>query len=55
MIVQINENNSDKYRKLFTEAYEFLESLDNSPVIPGKGKFSNLAEYYGHIADLFNQ
>lgn len=55
MIVQINQNNSDKYRKLFTEAYEFLESLNDSPVTPGKNQFSSLAEYYGHIADLFNQ
>lgn len=55
MIVQINENNSDKYRKLFIDAYEFLEDLDNGSVIKGKGRFSNLADYYGHIADLFNQ
>ena len=55
MIVQINENNSEKYRKLFTEAYKFLENLDNGSVISGKGRFSNLAEYYGHIADLFNE
>jgi hypothetical protein len=54
MIVQINENNSDKYRKLFIDAYEFLEDLDNGSVIKGKGRFSNLADYYGHIADLFN-
>ena len=55
MIVQINENNSEKYRKLFTEAYKFLEDLNNGTVISGKGRFSNLAEYYGHIADLFNE
>lgn len=55
MIVQINENNSDKYRKLFTEAYEFLESLNNGSVTSGRGQFSSLAEYYGHIADLFDQ
>jgi len=54
MIVNINKSNSDKYLKLFTEAYEFLESLNNGSVIAGKGRFSNLAEYYGHIADLFN-
>jgi hypothetical protein len=56
MIVQMNEKNSEKYIKLFTEAYEFLESLENSPITtPGKSRFSNLAEYYGHIAYLFNE
>ena len=55
MIVQIHEKNSDKYRKLFTEAYEALEQLDeNLLTVKGKGQFSNLAEYYGHIAHLFN-
>ena len=55
MIVRINENNSDKYRQLFTEAYEFLEGLNNGSVTSGRGQFSSLAEYYGHIADLFDQ
>lgn len=54
MIVQIKENNSDKYNALFKEAYEFLASIDDGLVTPGQERFQSLAEYYGHIADLFN-
>jgi hypothetical protein len=55
MIVQKNASNSDKYNELFANAYKFLESLNNGSVPAGKERFSNLAEYYGHIADLFDQ
>ena len=55
MIVRMNEANSDKYISLFTEAYKFLESLNNGSVASGKERFSSLAEYYGHIAKLFDQ
>lgn len=55
MIVQKNASNSDKYNELFAKAYKFLESLNNGSVPAGKERFSSLAEYYGHIADLFEQ
>lgn len=48
MIVSINQNNSDKYLNLFKEAYELLGLSDNE-----EGRFTSLAEYYGHMADLF--
>lgn len=48
MIVSINQNNSDKYLNLFKEAYELL-GLNNNE----EGRFTSLAEYYGHMADLF--
>lgn len=48
MIVSINQNNSDKYLNLFKEAYELLGLNDNE-----EGRFTSLAEYYGHMADLF--
>lgn len=57
MIVSINNNNSDSYLNLFTDAYKFLKAIDEaqgtSYVDPDKERFSSLAEYYGHIADLF--
>lgn len=55
MIVQKNASNSDQYNELFAKAYKFLESLNNGSVPAGKERFSSLAEYYGHIADLFEQ
>ena len=48
MIVSINQNNSDKYIDLFKEAYELLGLSGNE-----EGRFTSLAEYYGHMADLF--
>ena len=54
MIVSINKENSDKYRKLFVEAYKYLKELDNSPVDQDKDRFAHLAEYYGHMADFFD-
>lgn len=54
MIVAINKENSDKYRKLFADSYEYLKGLENSPVDPNKDRFNSLTEYYGHMADFFN-
>ena len=58
MIVSINENNSDSYLNLFTDAYRFLKAIDEKEgtnyVDPNKERFASLAEYYGHMADLFN-
>ena len=53
MIVTLNNNNSDKYLNLFTEAYEYLKELDNGYVDLDKERFSSLAEYYSHMADFF--
>jgi hypothetical protein len=55
MIVQMKDSNSEKYTNLFRDAYQFLESLDKGYVATGKERFSSLAEYYGHIADLFDE
>jgi hypothetical protein len=55
MIVNIN-NDPDKYLELFTEAYEFLKGItDENYVDPNRDRFTSLAEYYGHIADLFDE
>lgn len=58
MIVSINNNNSDRYLNLFTDAYRFLKAIDaeekTNYVDPNRDRFSSLAEYYGHMADLFN-
>lgn len=58
MIVSINENNSDSYLNLFTDAYRFLKAIDakegTNYVDPNKERFASLAEYYGHMADLFD-
>ena len=53
MIVTLNDNNSDKYLNLFTEAYEYLKGLDNGYVDIDKERFYSLAEYYSHMADFF--
>ena len=53
MIVTVNNNNSDKYLNLFTEAYEYLKELDNGYVDVNQERFSSLAEYYSHMADFF--
>ena len=53
MIVTLNNNNSDKYLNLFTEAYEYLKELDNGYVDLDKERFSSFAEYYSHMADFF--
>lgn len=58
MIVSINKNNSDSYLNLFTDAYRFLKAIDEKEgtnyVDPNKERFASLAEYYGHMADLFD-
>lgn len=58
MIVSINKNNSDSYLNLFTDAYRFLKAIDakegTNYVDPNKERFASLAEYYGHMADLFD-
>lgn len=54
MIVTMNKDNSDKYLKIFTEAYEYLKELDNGYVDINKERFSSLAEYYSHMADFFD-
>lgn len=55
MIVTTNPDNSDKYLSLFTEAYEYLQSLDGGYVDDKEsGRFESLAEYYSHMADFFN-
>lgn len=58
MIVNMNSNNSDSYLTLFTDAYRFLKAIDEkegtSYVDPNKERFASLAEYYGHMADLFD-
>lgn len=53
MIVTVNNNNSDKYLNLFTEAYEYLKELDKGYVDVNQERFSSLAEYYSHMADFF--
>lgn len=53
MIVTVNNNNSDKYLNLFTEAYEYLKELDSGYVDINQERFSSLAEYYSHMADFF--
>lgn len=53
MIVTVNNNNSDKYLSLFTEAYEYLKELDKGYVDINQERFSSLAEYYSHMADFF--
>ena len=56
MIVKMTDSNSDKYIKLFTEAYRFLSELEGKNYVPaGRERFSSLAEYYGHISDLFDE
>lgn len=55
MIVTTNPDNSDKYLSLFTEAYEYLQSLDGGYVDDKEsGRFESLAEYYSHMADFFS-
>jgi hypothetical protein len=54
MIVAINKENSDKYRKLFAESYEYLKELNKGYVNPDKDRFASLAEYYSHMADFFD-
>lgn len=54
MIVTINKENSDKYRELFKESYEYLKELNKGYVNPDKDRFASLAEYYSHMADFFD-
>ena len=59
MIVSINKNNSDSYVNLFADAYRFLKDFDeregtNYLDDTSKDSFSSLAEYYSHMADLFD-
>ena len=59
MIVSINKDNSDSYVNLFTDAYRFLKEFDEREGTNylddlNKDSFSSLAEYYGHMADLFD-
>ena len=54
MIVTINKENSDKYRELFRESYEYLKELNKGYVNPDKERFASLAEYYSHMADFFD-
>jgi hypothetical protein len=51
MIVSMNKN-PDKYNDLFIEAHKFLE--DKNLIADGKETFHSLAEYYGHMADFFD-
>lgn len=54
MIVTMNNNNSDKYLKLFTESYRYLKELDKGYVDINRDRFTSLAEYYSHMADFFD-
>ena len=54
MIVTMNNNNSDKYLKLFTESYRYLKELDKGYVDIDKDRFASLAEYYSHMSDFFD-
>lgn len=54
MIVTMNNNNSDKYLKLFTESYRYLKELDKGYVDIDRDRFASLAEYYSHMADFFD-
>lgn len=51
MIVSMNKN-PGKYNDLFIEAHKFLE--DKNLIADGKETFHSLAEYYGHMADFFD-
>lgn len=44
----IVKNHNDLYTDLFKEAYDLLGLTDNP-----EGRFTSLAEYYSHMADLF--
>lgn len=57
MIVNINDSNFQDYYDIFAEAFQVLK--DNGFDVgtnanPDKTNFSSLAEYYSHMADLFN-
>lgn len=53
MIVNINKANSEEYVDLFTKAYEHLINEGYNIAEKPENRFTSLAEYYGHMADLF--
>lgn len=54
MIVNINEQNRERYNNLFVEAYNFLVEQGKITKVENKTSFQSLPEYYSHMNDFFN-
>lgn len=55
MIIKVdNATNGKQYEKLFKDAYELLVDAGKITESNGAGKFTNLEEFFSHIADIYN-